>query len=319
MSNKLDNALTRLSSRIGNPNFWPSLRKNDYNLLMENLEQLEENKRLQYVNRVLKWLSSNNGKQFGKTHAYFGLDLEFQLGYENNTHDKDGDILGLELKCQSISTKTPLRLTTKLGGEISTLVQKVIKKRCRKEIIEKYKEKSSIVYYQDAYSYHNNGSKLTLEQRIENDFIIQNGEVMKLGVENNLGRFKFDLERSHLVICIKPEGYRRWIRERLDVNIHSVLSKFKDGFVYCLHYPRERKKKNVLLTSFHVKLNTLSLVNRIHWGDIGLEIRYGGGKRGKYQSSGDAFQISRSKLEQILYNSYLTEPITNEYEIKRLF
>jgi len=268
---------------------------------------------------VLNWLSSNNGKQFNKTHANFGLDLEYLLGYEGNIHDKDGDILGLELKCQSISTKTPVRLTTKLGAEISNLIQEVIKKRCRKEIIERYKEKSSIVYYGDAYSYHNNGLKLDLEQRIENGFIIQNGEVMKIGVENKLGRFKFDLEKSRLVIYIKPEGYKIWIRERLDVNIHSVFSKFKNGFVYCLHYPREWKRKNVLLASFHVKLNASSLVRRICWGDIGLEIRFGDGHKGKYNSSGDAFQLSRSKLEKILFNSHLAEPITNGYQIKKLF
>ncbi|MFL2985113.1 MAG: hypothetical protein ACJZ5B_06500 [Candidatus Poseidoniaceae archaeon] len=319
MSGRLDNALLRLSRRMGNPSFWPGLRKSDYNLLMDNLDQLDEDVRLQYVNRVLNWLSSNNGKQFKKTHSYFGLDLEHQIGYESNIHDKDGDILGVELKCQSISGKAALRLTTKLGAEVSNLIQEVIKKRCRREIIERYKEKSNIVYYGDAYSYHNNGSELNIEQRIENGFIIQNGEVLKLGVENSLGRFKFDFEKSYLVICVKPEGYTRWIRERVGINISSLFSKFKNGFVYCLHYPRDWKRKNVLLTSFHVKLNEVSIHARIRTGVIGLEIRYGGGKRGKYESSGDAFQISRTKLENILFNSYLAEALSNGYQIKKLF
>ncbi|MEC8384937.1 MAG: hypothetical protein VXZ89_06040 [Candidatus Thermoplasmatota archaeon] len=319
MSIRLDNALRRLSRRMGDPSYWPSLRKSDYDLLMDNLSKLDEDLRLQYVNRVLNWLSSNNGKQFKKTHAYFGLDLEYQIGYESNIHNTDGDILGVELKCQSISGNAPLRLTTKMGAEISNLIQEVIKKRCRKEIIEKYKEKSKIVYYGDAYSYHNNGSELNIEQRIEHGFIIQNGEVLKLGVENSLGRFKFDFEKSHLVICVKPEGYTRWIRERVGLNLSSLFSKFKNGFVYCLHYPREWKRKNVLLASFHVKLNALSIHTRIRTGVIGLEIRYGGGKRGKYESSGDAFQISRSNLENILFNSYLSKPLSNEYQIKKLF
>jgi len=318
MTNNFDAPLRRLTSRLGNPKFFESLRKSDYDKLMNNLGKLDQTKRVDYINCVLNWLSLNNGTQFTKKFSYFGLDLEHQIGYDNNTHDTVGDILGLELKCQSIAAKSALRLTTKLGSEIANTIQKMIQEKCRKEIKLNYQSVSQIVYYGDAYSFHNKGQTLNSEERKEHGYILQNGEVLKNGVENKLGRFKFKVWGSRLIFFIRPNGYRNWIKKEVGINLNSVFSKFENGFVYCLHYPRERKQKNVLLTSFHVNLSITGLIQGIRDQDICLEIRYGGGSKGKYQNSGDAFQISRSKIEKLLFNTVLAKPITNGYSLVKI-
>lgn len=318
-----DESLAILHTKLAFPELPIETTGPHYSYLMENLSRINARKKLRYVNAVLQWLAKSNGEMLPKNKQYFGEDLEHRLGYVTNSSTK-GDILGLELKGMNlISSKsskkstTALRLTTKISTEFATLLQGVINSHYLR-VRQYYSDKKNVVYYGDYYE-RTNQTRLSDDERSANGFLLNAGEVLKCGKESKLGTVKIDINSDgYLVIFVKPPGYSRWYSRTQRIRIRDVFSKFSNGMVLVWAYPRKRESERIILSSYYVAVNQSILVSMFKQGKIGLEIRYGGGGRGRFDSSGDAMQLSRPELEKLIFESNFSTPISPDFRLQRL-
>ncbi|MDC3267814.1 hypothetical protein OAU14_00170 [bacterium] len=296
-----------------------------YSFLMENISSINQEQRLRYINAVISWFPKNYGVSFPKIKAKFGEDLEHRLGYSANSSTA-GDILGLEMKAMYLVGKsgkkgtTSLRLTTKLSTEFSKLVQHVINTHFKQKTKKRYSTKQRIVYYNDYYKNKNQRELKTDQERRNAGYLLTSGEILKCGKENRLRRVKVDIDRDGvLIIYVKPPGYSKWYSRRIpEVRICDVFSKFTNGMLFAWGYPRKREAQRVLLPSYYVDVNPNTFERWFKSGKIGLEIRYGEGRYGKFDSSGDAMNMSRAEVEKMIFESFYSTPITSEFKLKTL-
>ena len=142
---------------------------------------------------------------------------------------------------------------------------------------------------------------------IRNRFIIKNGETILINSPNRLNRFKFKLDETNIMSTfVKFKKSGSWAQTAARIDLYEKMRKFKNGLILVFYagrdYNRSEKtyrKVNLLHTEILLDVNTDWIMTKIRSKDIGVEIRYGGGKR--FDDSGPAWEISRSDLNELIY------------------
>jgi len=275
----------------------PKISAKEYEWLMKNQHLISAQRRANYVTDIVKFLRSNHSLEIpeGDLNSKGNLKkegnrIEYLLGIPENNYS-GGDLYGVELKSLKIDSSTPLRLTTtSLGTAIKTLAGKQGRSY--------YTEIRNVVFYPKVH-----GKELPKRNR----YLIKNGETIFVDLVNKFNRFKFTLDDNNIMstfVRFKKSG--PWEKTDACVDLKQKMGKFSKGIILVFYtgrdYNRSQKtyqKANLLHTEIMLDVNTDWIMERILEKKIGVEIRYGGGK--KFDDSGPAWEISRSDLNELIY------------------
>lgn len=290
---RADTLHTKLRKGIGSG---PIISAEEYEWLMENQNLISARRRASYVTTIVDFLRENHSLEIteGELNSKGnmmkeGNRIENILGIPENNYS-GGDLYGVELKCLKVESKTPLRLTTTtLGTDIKVLAQNLDQIHHTKI--------SNIVYYKKVHG----------ELKSGNRYILKNGERIFVDSPNSLNRFKLTLDDNNVMSTfVKYKKSGPWEKTSSCIDLKEKMSKFRRGLILVFYtgreYNRSQKtyaKINLLHTEIMLDVNTDWIMEKIRSKEIGVEVRYGGGK--KFDDSGPAWEISRSEVNELIY------------------
>ena len=279
----------QLESGIGKK---PMISEGDFKWLMNNQHLISPKDKAAYITKIIRFLNSGLHKipEIPGKDANAGDRLEYFLGIPNNPL-KMGDLYGLDLKSMNIGGSDPLRVAT-----LTFLVP--ARKHANGELGCNYPQKEhSIVYYPKYKKYRR-------PESARPPFLCKTGEKMTIGKENSFGRMRFDFDsENNLKLSIRKARKDDWsvvtsfpsqpFAERLDKKISM-------GILLVWYRVRRGRRIDTIQCLYLPNLDTKRVISDLKEGNLGLAVRFKGGKSPR--STGSALEYTRSQLNSIIHD-----------------
>jgi hypothetical protein len=273
----------------------PQIEARDYNWLMGHATLVSPEDRAEYVTRVVRFLRLNHSQSIPDVEGYNEGDrVEHWIGIPRN-NSPVGDLYGIELKTLNFKA-TYLRFTT-----CSILT------RARDRLIEADWPIPVPIQNYVYFPRHQDH----IDQQITNPrghrppFISFNGENLFCNQPNRWGRLRLHLEGHELSIRVRGAGLGRWLNCQDTLDMCDYFSKFQRGTILVFRHGRSGRRNNLLHTEVISQLNTDYLLQMLETNQLYMEIRLK--NPGRPRNSGEAWEISRSTLNEILYDRNLVD------------
>lgn len=266
---KINNILIKLEKNIGKG---PKLTNTEYSFLMENLENIKEERRIEFQSLVVKYLLSKKGKIIkcpnyfieNKKYPHLGEYFEYYIGLPQNPIQL-GDLLGLELKVWA--GKSQLSLTT-------YSILKIICKKVKLTKNEIICAKSRI------------GTKCSSKKCFDPNHIIKMNEGLEYDTPNRFNKIKYNVDDNNKLIWYFNEN-NLWIKLNA-IDLVQKLMKFNEGLLLVKIKGNRSEFECLLEAIYYIPINIEYLINLIKNNEINYELRF---KKDKKKGKWDGYSL----------------------------